>query len=204
MSNGPRRHWVLPDEPRRRPPLPRSILLAGVLLVALGLLVAPLGPLLVGVAGALQLDPELAELNVPLEVVRTMSSIGVLALFGGVFQLVAGIGVLLLRRWARGLGIGVALVSAIAFGLAAVVLATTGGAAGLPAHLATRCAVRDRAAARDGGRLSDRRDRPHPGLAGRGSAEPQPWFWKSSTVWRSTFRSTTPGCTSSMNSAGTW
>ena len=89
------------------------------LLIALGLLVAPLGPLLVGIAGALQLDPELAELNVPLEVVRTMSSIGVLALFGGVFQLVAGIGVLLLRRWARTLGIGVALVSAIAFGLAA-------------------------------------------------------------------------------------
>jgi hypothetical protein len=125
--NGPRRHWVLPDEPRGRPPIPRSILLAGVLLIALGLLVAPLGPLLVGVAGALQLDPELAELNVPLEVVRTISSIGVLALFGGVFQLVAGIGVLLLRRWARTLGIGVALVSAISFGLAAVVLSTTAG-----------------------------------------------------------------------------
>ena len=125
--NGPRRHWVLPDEPRRRPPLPRSILVAGIILVALGLLVAPLGPLLVGVAGALQLDPELAELNVPLEVLRTLSSVGLLALVGGIVQIVAGIGVLLVRRWARGLAIGIALISAIAFGLVAVVLTTTAG-----------------------------------------------------------------------------
>jgi len=35
--NRSRRHWVLPDEPRQRPVQPRSIMVAGIILVALGL-----------------------------------------------------------------------------------------------------------------------------------------------------------------------
>jgi hypothetical protein len=102
-------------------------MVAGVLLLALGLVVAPLGPLLVGIAAALELDPDASAVDASPELVRAISSVGLLALLAGVLQILSGIGVLLLRRWARGLGIGVALLGAIVFGLAAVLTASTAG-----------------------------------------------------------------------------
>ena len=109
------------------------MLVAGVLLVSLGLLVAMFGPLLLGVAAALDVDPELSTLDGAAQAADVLSTVGSLSLFGGVLQFVAGIGVLRLRPGARVLGIGIALVSAVAFGLGAVLLTGTAGNPQYPA-----------------------------------------------------------------------
>ena len=96
--------WVLPEEPRGRPQVPRSLQLAAVLLLGLGGMLALFGMVWLGVTAALRVDPEYQG-QVDLDALGALATVGLLAMFVGIAQVVAGIGVLRLRRSSRLFGI---------------------------------------------------------------------------------------------------
>jgi hypothetical protein len=116
-------HWERPEPGSDLRPPPRSLQVAGVLLIGLGGMLGLVGAVWLMVAGALQLDPELSG-QVDLEALGVLATVGFVAMVGGLAQVVAGIGVLRLRPAARVSGIVSALLGAVGLGLGAVFAAT--------------------------------------------------------------------------------
>jgi hypothetical protein len=125
MDERPRRDgWERPQE-RSEPgqPPPRSLQVAAVLLIGLGAILAFVGVIWLGVTATLQVDPDYRG-QLDLDALGALAAIGFAGTFVGIAQVVAGIGVLRLRRSSRLFGIVSALGGAVALGLGAVFAAT--------------------------------------------------------------------------------